>query len=70
MDWCAKRVALRVETWEARRNPGDLLTAGDVLGYFVRRPIRAPYSAVVENVVFERESRTWLVMLVERARCA
>lgn len=70
MDSCARRVAVRVEQWEMRRKPGELVAEGEVLGYFARRPVRAPYSAVVEDVVFERESRTWLVMLVENVRCA
>lgn len=69
MDWCAKRTAVRVELWEGRRKPGDLVAGGETLGYFARRPIRAPYPAVVENVVFERESRTWLVTLLENVRC-
>lgn len=70
MDWCARRVAVRIESWETRKAPGDTMAAGETLGYFARRPIRAPYRAVVENVVFERETRTWLVTLLENVRCA
>ena len=70
MDWCTKRVAVRVEAWEVRKSPGDPVMAGETLGYFARRPVRAPYPAVVENIVFERESRTWLITLIERVRCA
>lgn len=69
VDSCARRTALRVEQWQARHNPGDFVTTGETLGFFARRPIRSPYAAVVENVAFERESRTWLVTLVERIRC-
>jgi len=70
VDWCARRVAIRVETWETRKTPGDTVAAGETLGYFSRRPIRAPYKAVVENVAYERETHTWIVTLIEQVRCA
>lgn len=70
MDCCARRMAVGVESWETRKAPGDAVAAGETLGYFARRAIRAPYRAVVENVVFERETRTWLVTLLQNVRCA